>query len=276
MKRIQTYQQGDPEWLIIHKQYHELHAEERDALAEWIQSQEDYDRMRQVLMELHDEPSEWEEPDASIKQNLMRKFATEEKGGKLIWLNSVFLTAGAPWYKQPALRMGLAAACIIGLVVFFLPTSLPSTHETMTAEQNEQSVEQQMDPKEALAAADSSTKILQQFAEVKSELPLAPSVVETEYDNSLTEDVMAESTLSDGDGLAYDEPVMAPALVESKDMAMAPQAESEAAVSSGYMEKRSATSTALPQKLTAKDNSTDYSVSMSEVDDLLDDLYTAR
>ena len=82
--------------------------------------------------------------------------------------------------------------------------------------------------------------------------------------------------MSDGDGLAYDEPVMAPALVESKDMALAPQAESEAAVSSGYNEKKSVTATALPQKLTAKNNAADYSVSMSEVDDLLDDLFTAR
>ena len=120
MKRIQTYQKGDPEYLIIQKQYHELREDERAELAEWVQSQEDYDRIRRVLLELHDDQDEWLEPDASIKKNLMRKFASEEKGGRLIWLNSVFLAPGEPLFKQPILRYGIAAACVIGLVVFFI------------------------------------------------------------------------------------------------------------------------------------------------------------
>jgi hypothetical protein len=277
MKRIQTYQQGDPEWLIIHKQYHELQAEERDALSEWIQSPEDYDRMRQVLMELHDEPEEWVEPEASIKQNLMQKFASEEKGGKLIWLNSVFLTQGAPWHKQPLVRMTLAAACIIGLVVFFLPTSLPSHREAATAQQAEQSEGGSSDQKEALASADSSTKILQQFAEVKSEMPLVPTAVDTEFETSDVVQEVTESAMAEGDEVAYDVPDQAPAMAEDKDMgtAMYPKPKREETVVAGAAKMSTSTMDGF-KKGVANAQAVNFSVSMAEVNDLLDVLYTAR
>lgn len=271
MKRIQTYQKGDPEYLIIQKQYHELRDDERAALAEWVQSQEDYDRIRRVLLELHDDQEEWLEPDASIKKNLMRKFASEEKGGRLIWLNSVLFAPGEPLFKQPILRYGLAAACVMGLAVFFLS---PDTKQPEIAQQAETSNNASSSEWTAAAAdsvADADT--LRVFAEVKPEMPMVPpAAVELGEVRDLTEEPrMASAPEASSEArVAMRDSDLSDAPVEMNDKESVP---SDVAVSSVPAKKQVASAMPAP---VATPTSVDMSVSLAETKRLLDDLYTAR
>jgi hypothetical protein len=283
MKRIQTYQKGDPEYLIIQKQYHELREEERAELSEWVQSKEDYDRIRKVLLELHDDQEEWLEPEAVIKKNLMRKFASEEKGGRLIWLNSIFFTPGEKLSKQPIVRYGIAAACVIGLAVFFI---LPKTNNAPVAENT--STEQSVHPSDWADAgtdsvADSDT--LRVFAEVKSEMPMvppAPTRKEYKFQESegiLLRDEIVSNSFADAASegpppAAFKSEESRPALVEeaSKDADMNTTTMNEPTTkrNESVAARKSATDAVVHSQ------NIDLSVSMVDAKKLLDELFTAR
>jgi hypothetical protein len=219
MKKIHTYQPGDPEWIVIQKQFHELQQEERDALKEWIDSEDTYNQMRSVLMALHDDGEEWLEPDVSIKANLMAKFSSEEKGGRLIWLNALAWSSDTAWFKQPLFKTGLAAACIVGLAVFFLVPSAPKQAENQIAE-----VTIPADTTTAWSEAkqDTAGAEIKEFAAVRSELPPAPMpvMVQSETSENLDSDDV-EAVMADGYSAA--EMDMAPQVEEAKSAAPAPE-----------------------------------------------------
>ena len=277
MKRIQTYQKGDPEYVIIHKQFHELQDDERAALSEWVQSKDEYDRVRRVLLELHDDDEEWLEPDASIKKNVMRKFVTEEKGGRMVWLNSLLFAPGASITQQPVVRYGLVAAGVIGLAVFFL---LPTTPNIDIAQQTD-NTPAKMDSETLLANADTVAQqdTLRVFAEARAELPMAPPV--------MVLDELSESPTENDVPLAPDagsKAEMAPEPTAKSDMADSysdlsvvgeqtvvapiPQAKSN------ELEKK--VSSSMASSAVQQNKTVDKSVSMAEVQRLMDDLYTAR
>jgi hypothetical protein len=285
MKRIQTYQKGDPEWVIIHKQYHELHDDERQALSEWISTPEEYAQMRQVLLELHDDQDEWTEPDASIKKHLMLKFAAEDKGGRMIWLNSVLFANGESWYKQPIVRYGLAAACMIGLGVFFLLPAKVNPHFADVQQiPTEQNASDELANTEQITPSASDT--LQQFAEVRQDMPMPPSPIafQTEISTMNTEEV------NDADLGAYAESVAAPAMADDLEGRQENKATSDVVNDKLVQEpSRVATNATVPavkkesvqtaigsDGLALKNANSKMSVNMSEVNDLFSGLFTAR
>jgi hypothetical protein len=282
MKRIQTYQKGDPEYLIIQKQYHELREEERAELSEWVQSKEDYDRIRKVLLELHDDQEEWLEPEAVIKKNLMRKFESEEKGGRLIWLNSIFFTPGEKLSKQPIVRYGIAAACVIGLAVFFIR---PETNNAPVAENSstEQSIEHS-DWADAGTDSVADSDTLRVFAEVKSEMPMVPPApISKEYkfqeseEILLRDEIVSRSVADACEGpppAAFKSEESRPALVEeaSKDAEMNTTTMSEPTIKRNESVAARKSST----DVVVHSQNIDLSVSMVDAKKLLDELFTAR
>ncbi len=140
MKPYSKYDPEDIESLLLHKQFHELYPEEKEFILQHIETPEEYDSLRKTLFELRDAANDgtWLEPDASLKKDLMAQFASEEKGGFRIWLNSLFTWPDVQWYRQPALRVAFAGACVLLGVLFFInydknePTEFAENRKTET------------------------------------------------------------------------------------------------------------------------------------------------
>lgn len=140
MKPYSKYDPEDIESLLLHKQFHELYPEEKEFILQHIETPEEYDSLRKTLFELRDAANDgtWLEPDASLKKDLMAQFASEEKGGFRIWLNSLFTWPDVQWYRQPALRVAFAGACVVIGVLFFInydknePTEFAENRKTET------------------------------------------------------------------------------------------------------------------------------------------------
>lgn len=107
MKFESKYDPEDIESLLLHKQFHELYPEEKEFVLRHLESEQEYESMRSVLMELKNISSndEWLEPDASIKKNLMKEFSSEKKSRFVIWLNSLFAFPDRPWYSQRGVQI---------------------------------------------------------------------------------------------------------------------------------------------------------------------------
>lgn len=124
---MKKYDPEDLEFLILHKQFNELYAEEKAFVLQHIESEEEYNELRTTLFILYDQSREGEmlEPDPSIRESLMAEFGSEKKGGFRVWLNSVYIS-DRPWHKQPVVRLALAA-CLTGLaLIFFWPENRPA------------------------------------------------------------------------------------------------------------------------------------------------------
>lgn len=116
------YDPEDIESLLMHKQFNELYEEEKEFVLQHVKNEEEYNSLRSMLFTLHDQSfqDEWLEPDPSIKKNLMKEFASEKKGGFLVWLNGIFAMPEITWYRRPAVQWSFAAVLIlIGGIWFF-------------------------------------------------------------------------------------------------------------------------------------------------------------
>lgn len=122
MKKEHTYDPEDIESLLMHKQFNELFEEERNFILQHVEGEKEYESLRKTLYELHNVAFESEliDPDPSIKAAIMKEFASERKGGFMVWLNSLFAFPEVIWYKQPAFRLALVSACIIGVSFLFV------------------------------------------------------------------------------------------------------------------------------------------------------------
>jgi hypothetical protein len=116
------YDPEDIESLLMHKQFHELYEEERQFVLQHLGSEEEYESLRKTLFELHNVSAkeQWLEPDPSIRKALLAEFASEEKGGFKIWLNSLFNGISLDWMRRPAFGVAFATACIAGAVVLLI------------------------------------------------------------------------------------------------------------------------------------------------------------
>lgn len=122
MKTDHTYDPEDIESLLMHKQFNELFEEERNFILQHVENEEEYESLRKTLYELHNVAFDEEllEPDPSVKAAIMREFATEKRGGFMVWLNSLFTFPEVTWHRQPAFRLALVGACVVGLSIFFI------------------------------------------------------------------------------------------------------------------------------------------------------------
>jgi len=114
MNENETYRHEDIEALLMSKAFGELLSEERAFVMQHVQSEEDYNSMRALLLEMHELSfhAELQDPPESLQTALLHGFAEnakKERGYKQ-WFT--------PW-------MGWAvAASIVGVcVVFFWPSS---------------------------------------------------------------------------------------------------------------------------------------------------------
>ncbi|MFN0030881.1 MAG: hypothetical protein ACKVOR_01835 [Flavobacteriales bacterium] len=158
------YDPEDIESLLRHKQFSELYPEEKEFVLRHVEGQDEYESLRQTLGLMHDlrQHDQWLEPDPVIKHNLLREFATEEKGGFTVWLNSLFAMPQLPeivWYRRPAVRYAFASLlllCGVGVGIWTMSKKDNIGNDiasTQTTEKNEvpTDTEKQMQQKPAYA-----------------------------------------------------------------------------------------------------------------------------
>lgn len=123
---IPKYDPEDLESLMAHKPFDALYPEEQAFVLKHLESPEEYDSMRAMLLKLQEsDPQDHITPDPQLKEELMELFAAEKKGGFLVWLNgslaSLFI-AERPWFRQPALAYSLAIGVLLFGAWFVLQT----------------------------------------------------------------------------------------------------------------------------------------------------------
>lgn len=120
MERRELYEPEDIEQLLIERPYDELLEEERAFVLRHLTGRDEYEAMRALLLNVHDDAARIEPLDAEpeVRGHLLDVFRAEQQPQWRIWLNSVhaFLLpkeASAMW--RPALALGSVA-----LVAFFV------------------------------------------------------------------------------------------------------------------------------------------------------------
>lgn len=117
MKEQIKYDPEDIESLLLHKEYHDLYAEEREFVLQHMDNEEEYNSMRAMLLTISSSDDFEEiEPQPKTLALLMEEFVTEEKRGFKWWLNSLFVgifPKEKTWFRQPGFQM----AMVMGIVV---------------------------------------------------------------------------------------------------------------------------------------------------------------
>ncbi|MCC6599383.1 MAG: hypothetical protein IT223_01770 [Crocinitomicaceae bacterium] len=106
------YDPEDIESLLLHKSFGELYIEEKTFVLQHLDGPEEYESMRKILRELHQNGTgeEWIEPDPALKAGLIAEFSHEERKGFLVWLNTLFAASSLPWYRKPAFHLAFGIA----------------------------------------------------------------------------------------------------------------------------------------------------------------------
>jgi hypothetical protein len=202
MKENLKYDPEDLESLLLHKNFHELYPEEKEFVLRHMEGPGEYESMRKTLLDViessRNEP--WLEPDASIKANLMKHYASEEQRGFTIWLNTLFAQV-AEWFKpQPALRYAIAGLAVVGVVVSIWLVSKPQQEEllaeniTNPANQSETS-ESGAGETQLQASQSENVKLAEEVADLIAEAPMPPAPVSMDMVSEvLTDEVNEEET----------------------------------------------------------------------------------
>ena len=173
MNEQYKYDPEDIESLMKVKSFSELYPEEREFVLRYMDSEEEYESMRQTLLNIisANENIDPIEPRAEIKDDLLAAFHTEQKGGFMVWLNGVFAFTNADrvFYRQPAFQLALASL----IVVFGVYFAWDSRNQ------------------DGLAIAEVKTEELQ--TDDKQEKPAEKETAEVENTIELTEDVELEA-----------------------------------------------------------------------------------
>lgn len=204
MKSNSKYDPEDIESLLLHKQFNELYPEEKEFILQHIETPEEYESLRKTLFDLRDasQQGEWLEPDASLKKDLMAQFVTEEKGGFRVWLNSLFVWPDVQWYRQPALRVAFAGACVIAVAVFFINYN-DSTPQNTLAENAIKNSEPTDSNKEQEETKPEEKNLFAENIQQK-ELPAAPKVSSAVNESRLFD---AKDDVSDDINYAHEDAV---------------------------------------------------------------------
>jgi hypothetical protein len=124
MKTLLPYDPEDIESLMLHKGFGDLYPEEREFVLKHVESAEEYESMRRILLELSQTPdNRMERPDASLKDELMHLFAREKRGRFILWLNSLVMSFQGDrviWYRRPAVQVAFGTILILAGIWWFM------------------------------------------------------------------------------------------------------------------------------------------------------------
>lgn len=121
---------------IMEKEFHALSNAEREELASYCSSEEEYNQMREVFLSMDKMTWEHPKPKAETKQRLDELFDSTYPAAAPVWYNSVLsviLPKEKPMYRQP-----LAQIAAIALIVLLIVPFWNSKSELVTPSHSEQ------------------------------------------------------------------------------------------------------------------------------------------
>lgn len=256
----EIYGPEDIEQLLLHKRYEELYPAEREFIAEHIETKDEYDTMRELLLSAQNADEELIVPPSDMRRELIAKHQEKHRArGFTVWLNGLF--AGlAPQRKwlAPAVQLTGVVLILVGInaVINWGADSQDLAYEqTQAAESRPRAAEAQEHDEESNGpaksrikeenAVESQANLDLNYATQESDLkePSAADLNEVtleweelddgymsemspELDEAPDEDIeVKEETivLTDNNGLADDMPGDASMTMDRADMAEAPE-----------------------------------------------------
>jgi cbb3-type cytochrome oxidase subunit 3 len=181
MKMNRSYDPEDIESLLRHKHFRDLYPEERSFVMLHLSGEEEYESMKKMLQQLITPHSdqEMEDPDPSIKNNVMAVIREAKKKRFTIWLNSLFVMAERPWYRQTGLQLAMAIFIVGFGVIAFWPSG-KNNHQELAVLQSKP----QMDNKEIqLQSIPREESLSETLLTSKAPQPIAPALKQEEEFN---------------------------------------------------------------------------------------------
>ncbi len=220
MERRELYEPEDIEQLLIERPYDELLEMERAFVLRHLTGRDEYEAMRALLLNVHDEAARIEPIDAEpeVRAHVLDVFRAEQQPQWRIWLNSVhaFLLpkeTSAMW--RPALALGSVA-----LVVIFIANSSMDNMTTLDlAELKEVRTIDDVKNEPAPAKADEAVQPM-----VDAEDLLLP----VNGDAALAEQAAAENTVEEMSPVAESEAPVSIAMDAPTEETATPSAEMDA------------------------------------------------
>lgn len=210
MNKDFKYDPEDIESLMLHKHFTELLPDEREFVLKHLDSEAEYEHLRETLLQSMDAFSADEfTPPPALKQDLMNQFKQHHRQQPIwtVWLNSLFTAAkNRPFYAQPAFQLASLSVVLFvgGYFLFNQVEKEPVAVEQFKSEHEEI-------PEEALSNIKFENEITTE-TEVTDEVPAAP--VEIEYFES-EKDVSEVSTAQKQVEIEEDKEVFYDAIAET-------------------------------------------------------------
>jgi hypothetical protein len=119
MNKDFKYDPEDLESLILHKHFSELLQDEREFVLKHIDSETEYEHLRETLMQSITAFNEEEfTPPSALKRDLMNQFNRHHRQQPIwtVWLNSLFaVSKNRPFYLQPVFQLAsLSIILVVG------------------------------------------------------------------------------------------------------------------------------------------------------------------
>lgn len=291
MKPQYKYDPEDIESLLLNKAFEDLYPEEKEFVLRHVETAEEYESLRKTIFELHKntDGEDWLEPDSKLKKELLAEFASEEKSGFRIWLNSLFYQREKTWYRQPA-WLALGGVCILIGLLFFVNSGkqqtvdfaenkieTPPADSAMSDTARDTSSANADVPKEMEAEIQDSDKALP--PPPKPTVSEAPALLEFESIESVDDDSFAKEELAPAIN-KIDAPTEMPIAFSADDVAKKTNAAGSGAIAGETQHSQSEKSVQpTKEQLMADVKSAESNVnskSLTEVKNWLKYLYTAQ
>ncbi len=118
MSKFSTYDPEDIEKLMLNKSFDELYDKEKEFVLRHVDSEEEYEQMRQVLLEVKasEDFDEIVEPPAYMRKQLIEEFEAQKRHNPLILLFQQIQAA----FKMPVFQIGFATVSVFLFVMIFV------------------------------------------------------------------------------------------------------------------------------------------------------------
>lgn len=180
MERRELYEPEDIEQLLIERPWNELLEEERAFVLRHLSGRHEYEAMRALLLNVHDDAANTEPTDAppEVRAHVMDVFRSEQRPQWRIWLNSVpgfLLPQRTSELWRPALAFG-SVALVVWLAVLGSRRSELTAAPQLAEVKDTRSVETEQATKEKPLG----TEVADQAARTEAPVPSAKTITFTD------------------------------------------------------------------------------------------------
>jgi len=138
MNEQETYGPEDIERLLSEKAFDDLYANEKAYVLRHMESKEEYNRMRALMMNLQTNSSiepDFDAPSSMRDELLQAHEEAHRRPGFVIWLNSLFVppTSDASFFRVPAFQLAMVA--VVAVIGFFVLQPAQMTEDLAVAQE---------------------------------------------------------------------------------------------------------------------------------------------